>query len=72
MPNEFVDEKQDNREHLNYNSMQEQIICLFEDNPAVKFFVLKTPMTSVTLLPCLCRALFMHSMLVPSYVSAFD
>lgn len=72
MPNEFVDKKQENREHLNYNSMQEQIICLFEDNPAVKFFFLKTPMTSVASLPCLCRGLFMHSVLVPSYVCAFD
>lgn len=39
MPNAFVDEKQEDREHLNYNSMQEQIIYPFEDYPAVQIFL---------------------------------
>lgn len=64
-------EKQADRKHLSYINMEEQIICIFEDEPAVKMSFLKTLMTSVALLPCLsCNSI--HSVLVPSYVCAFD
>jgi len=71
MPNAFRDEKQEGRKHLNYNSMQEQIIYPSEDPTAVKSF-LRTPMAPLALLSCLCRAVLVHCMLVPSYVCAFD
>lgn len=64
-------EKQADRKHLSCNNMEEQIVCTFEDHPAVIISFLKTPMTSLALLPCLsCNSI--HSVLVPSYVCAFD
>lgn len=64
-------EKQADRKHLDCINMEEQIICTFEDQPAVKISFLKTPMTSVALFLCLsCNSI--HSVLVPSYVCACD
>lgn len=64
-------EKQADRKHLSCNNMEEQIICTFEDHLTLKISFLKTLMTSVALLPCLSCS-FTHSVLVPSYVCAFE